>query len=84
MPPGTPPTRLPELLAQGGDIAEALRAPGRTLEKLASRAAGLGEDLADIFRELAEEPTFSIRPIDSTLRQQGDALGDIFSGLLDD
>ena len=75
---------LPELLAQGGDIAEALRAPGRTLEKLASRAAGLGEDLADIFRELAEEPTFSIRPIDSTLRQQGDALGDIFSGLLDD
>ena len=75
---------LPELLAQGGDIAEALRAPGRTLEKLASRAAGLGEDLADIFRELAEEPTFSIRPIDSTLRQQGDTLGDIFSGLLDD
>ena len=75
---------LPELLTQGGDIAEALRAPGRTLEKLASRAAGLGEDLADIFRELAEEPTFSIRPIDSTLRQQGDTLGDIFSGLLDD
>ena len=75
---------LPELLAQGGDIAEALRVPGRTLEKLASRAAGLGEDLADIFRELAEEPTLSIRPIDSTLRQQGDALGDIFSGLLDD
>ena len=75
---------LLELLAQGGDIAEALRAPGRTLEKLASRAAGLGEDLADIFRELAEEPTLSIRPIDSTLRQQGDALGDIFSGLLDD
>ena len=75
---------LPELLAQGGDIAEALRAPGRTLEKLTSRAAGLGEDLADIFRELAEEPTLSIRPIDSTLRQQGDALGDIFSGLLDD
>lgn len=75
---------LPEMLAQGGDIAEALRAPGRTLEKLASRAAGLGEDLADIFRELAEEPTFSIRPIDSTLRQQGDTLGDIFSGLLDD
>ncbi len=75
---------LPELLTQGGDIAEALRAPGRTLEKLASRAAGLGEDLADIFRELAEEPTLSIRPIDSTLRQQGDALGDIFSGLLDD
>ena len=75
---------LPELLAQGGDIAEALRAPVRTLEKLASRAAGLGEDLADIFRELAEEPTLSIRPIDSTLRQQGDALGDIFSGLLDD
>ena len=75
---------LPELLAQGGDIAEALRAPGRTLEKLASRAASLGEDLADIFRELAEEPTLSIRPIDSTLRQQGDALGDIFSGLLDD
>ena len=75
---------LPELLAQGGDIAEALRAPGRTLEKLASRAAGLGEDLADIFRELAEGPTLSIRPIDSTLRQQGDALGDIFSGLLDD
>ena len=75
---------LLELLTQGGDIAEALRAPGRTLEKLASRAAGLGEDLADIFRELAEEPTFSIRPIDSTLRQQGDTLGDIFSGLLDD
>ena len=75
---------LPELLAQGGDIAEALRAPGRTLEKLASRAAGLGEDLADIFRELAEGPTLSIRPIDSALRQQGDALGDIFSGLLDD
>ena len=75
---------LPELLAQGGDIAEALRAPGRTLEKLASRAAGLGEDLADIFQELAEGPAFSIRPIDSTLRQQGDALGDIFSGLLDD
>ena len=75
---------LPELLAQGGDIAEALRAPDRTLERLASRATGLGEDLADIFRELAEEPTLSIRPIDSTLRQQGDALGDIFSGLLDD
>ena len=75
---------LPELLAQGGDIAEALRGPGRTLEKLASRAAGLGEDLADIFRELAEEPTLSIRPIDSTLREQGDALGDVFSGLLED
>ena len=75
---------LPELLAQGGDIAEAFRDPGRTLEKLASRAAGLGEDLADIFRELAEEPVLSIRPIDSTLREQGDALGDVFSGLLED
>ena len=75
---------LPELLAQGGDIAEAFRDPGRTLEKLASRAAGLGEDLADIFRELAEEPVLSIRPIDSTLREQRDALGDVFSGLLKD
>ena len=75
---------LPELLAQGGDIAEAFRTPGRTLEKLAARASGLGEDLAGIFRELAEEPTLSIRPIDSALREQGDALGDVFSGLLDD
>ena len=40
---------LAKLLAQGGDLAEAFRDPGRTLEKVASRASRLGEDLADVF-----------------------------------
>lgn len=66
---------LAKLLAQGGDLAEAFRDPGRTLEKVASRASRLGEDLADVFWELAEEPTITIRPIDSAIREQGDALG---------
>ena len=75
---------LPDLLAQGGDIAEAFRDPGKTLEKLASRASSLGEDLYDVFQELAEEPTITILPIDSAIREQGDALGDIFADLLED
>ena len=75
---------LAKLLAQGGDIAEAFRDPGRTLEKVASRASRLGEDLAGVFRELAEEPAITIRPIDSAIREQGDALGDVFAGLLED
>lgn len=75
---------LAKLLAQGGDLAEAFRDPGRTLEKVASRASRLGEDLADVFWELAEEPTITIRPIDSAIREQGDALGDVFAGLLED
>ena len=75
---------LPELLAQGGDIADAFQGPGRTLEKLASQASDLSEDLAGILRELADDPTITIYPISSGLREQGDALGDIFSGLLDD
>ena len=44
----------------------------------------LVEDLADVFWELAEEPTITIRPIDSAIREQGDALGDVFAGLLED
>ena len=51
---------------------------------MASRASRLGEDLADVFWELAEEPTITIRPIDSAIREQGDALGDVFAGLLED
>ena len=75
---------LPDLAAQLGSLSESLRAPCKTLETLAAQGAGIGRDLAGVFLALSEMPTITIQPIDSNIIAQGDALGDIFSGLLDD
>ena len=61
-----------------------LQNAGDTMEELASLTSNLSEDLYDVLHELSEMPTITIHPISSGLREQGDALGDIFSGLLDD
>ncbi len=76
--------QLRELLEQAGDTLDELQNAGDTMEKLASLASDLSEDLYDVLYELAEMPTISIHPISSEIQAQGDALGDIFSGLLDD
>ena len=76
--------RLRELLKQAGDVMDELQKAGDTMEELASLAANLSGDLCDVLHELSEMPTITIHPISSGLREQGDALGDIFSGLLDD
>lgn len=75
---------LPELSAQLTSLTEALRIPCKTLEELAAQAASTGRELADVFLTLSDMPAITIPPIDSTIVAQGDALGDIFSGLLDD
>ena len=76
--------QLRELLKQAGDVMDELQKAGDTMEELASLAANLSGDLCDVLHELSEMPTITIHPISSGLREQGDALGDIFSGLLDD
>ena len=76
--------QLRELLKQAGDVMDELQKAGDTMEELASLAANLSGDLYDVLHELSEMPTITIHPISSGLREQGDALGDIFSGLLDD
>ena len=76
--------QLRELLKQAGDVMDELQKAGDTMEELASLAANLSGDLCDVLHELSEMPTITIHPISSGLREQGDALGDIFSSLLDD
>ena len=76
--------QLRELLEQAGDVMDGLQKAGDTMEELASLTSDLSEDLCDVLHELSEMPTITIHPISSGLREQGDALGDIFSGLLDD
>ena len=61
-----------------------LQNAGDTMEELASLTSNLSKDLYDVLHELSEMPTITIHPISSGLREQGDALGNIFSGLLDD
>lgn len=76
--------QLRDLLEQSGDAMEELRNAGDTIEELSSLAAALSEDLFDAFQSLSEMPTITIHPISSEIQDQGDALGDIFSDLLDD
>ena len=76
--------QLRDLLEQSGDAMEELRNAGDTIEELSSLATALSEDLFDVFQSLSEMPTITIHPISSEIQEQGDALGDIFSGLLDD
>ena len=76
--------QLRALLKQAGDVMDELQNAGDTMEELASLTSNLSEDLYDVLHELSEMPTITIHPISSGLREQGDALGDIFSGLLDD
>lgn len=76
--------QLRELLEQAGDVMDGLQKAGDTMEELASLTSDLSEDLCDVLHELSEMPTITIHPISSGLREQGDALGDIFSSLLDD
>lgn len=75
---------LPDLIAQTGNVADAAQGTGKTLEKLVSQVSTVSEDLYAVFQELADQPSITIRPIDSSLREQGDAVGDIFSQLLAD
>lgn len=76
--------QLKEALTQAGDAAAQLHKAGDTARQLSTQLSGMSESLSRIFRELSTRPTITIRPIDSPLREQGDALGEVFSGLLDD
>ena len=76
--------QLRELMEQAGDVMDELQNAGDTMEEVASLTSNLSGDLYDVLHELSEMPTITIHPISSGLREQGDALGDIFSGLLDD
>ena len=75
---------LRELLEQSGNVGNALEKVGNTAEELLGQTAGIGRDLADTVEELSEMPTITIQPISSEIQEQGNALGDIFSNLLDD
>ena len=75
---------LRELLEQGGDVGHALEKVVDTTEDLLGQAAGIGRDLADTVEELSEMPTITIHPISEEIQAQGDALGDVFTQLLDD
>ncbi len=76
--------QLRDLLEQSGYALDELREAGDTLEELSALASDLCRDLSGVFQELSEMPTITIHPISSEIQEQGDALGDIFSGLLDD
>ena len=76
--------QLRNLLEQAGDAMDELQNAGDTMEKLASLTSDLSEDLYQVLHELSEMPTIKFYPISRDLQEQGDALGDIFSGLLDD
>ena len=75
---------LRDLLEQGGNIGSALEKVGNTAEEILGQAAGICRDLADTVEELSEMPTITVQPISSEIQEQGNALGDIFSNLLDD
>ena len=76
--------QLRDLLEQSGYALDELREAGDTLEELSALASDLCRDLSDVFQELSEMPTITIHPLSSEIQEQGDALGDIFSRLLDD
>lgn len=76
--------QLKELFRQAGDVLGYLRAAGDTSEEAFSLLAALSDDLYQVFRTWSELPTITLRPISDDLQAQGDVLGDIFSGLLDD
>lgn len=75
---------LPDLISQTGETVDAFQSVGRSLEELVSQVSTISAALYDVFQELADQPTITIRPIDSTIQEQGDAVGDIFSELLKD
>ena len=75
---------LRDLLEQGGNVGNALEKVGNTAEEILGQTAGIGRDLADTVEELSEMPTITVQPISSEIQEQGNALGDIFSNLLDD
>ena len=75
---------LPDLISQTGETVDAFQGVGRSLEELVSQVSTISAALYDVFQELADQPTITIRPIDSTIQEQGDAVGDIFSELLKD
>ncbi|MBS6366833.1 MAG: apolipoprotein A1/A4/E family protein, partial [Clostridiales bacterium] len=76
--------QLRDLLEQSGYALNELREAGDTIEELSALASDICQDLSDVFQELSEMPTITIHPISSEIQEQGDALGDIFSNLLDD
>ena len=76
--------QLRDLLEQSEYALDELREAGDTLEELSALASDLCRDLSGVFQELSEMPTITIHPISSEIQEQGDALGDIFSRLLDD
>ena len=76
--------QLRDLMEQTGNAMDELWEAGDTIEELSSLASGISEDLSNVLHELSEMPSITIHPVSSEIREQGDALGDIFSGLLDD
>lgn len=76
--------RLRDMLSQAGDAGALLRDAGDIVADISLAVADLGASFADVMRELSEKPAISIRPVGSALQQKGDALGDVFSGLIDD
>ena len=75
---------LRDLLEQGGDVGRALEKVVDTTEELLGQVAGIGRDLADTVEELSKMPTITIHPISEEIQAQGDALGNVFTQLLDD
>lgn len=75
---------LPGLSEQLETLCEAFRRSGKVLEQLTSRGAAVGADLAGVFADLSQMPSIVLRPIDSTMREQGEAVSDAFAQLLDE
>ena len=76
--------RLGEWLEQAGQAADELQEAGETMEELSALASDLSRDLCDVVQTWSEMPVIALHPISRDIQEQGDALGDIFSALLDD
>ena len=76
--------QLRDLLEQSGYALDELQEAGDTIEELSSLGSDLCRELSDVVQELSEMPTITIHPVSNEIQEQGDALGDIFSSLLDD
>ena len=75
--------QLHDLMGKIYSFTESLQDTGDTFEELSSLLSDTVGDLSDVFQELSEQPSISLHPLDSSLREQEDDLKDALTGVLD-
>lgn len=78
---------LKDLEAAGGqlgNVGEKLKDICDQMSHISFLMSDMGDDLSGVVEGLVDQPTIRIYPINETMQDQQDALGDVLSSLLDD